>query len=149
MYQRHKNTIEDILSQCTHKNLSQARDCLDKFIGLYMTDEAICGAVEGQFGIYSLFFSLDPENFYMKCDCPSVRGICKHLVALGLNYLGDPESFVDIHGYCDALNDLDEERLIKTICSIFVKYPETYKIFEISYKKLRGTYRDFLLGEVG
>jgi len=136
MYQRARNVIEGVLSQCTHKTLRQAQDYVDEFVSLYITENGICGAVEGRFGIYSLSFGLEPEEFYMKCDCPSVHSMCKHVVALGLAYLANPDSFTDIYNYREAMMEQDREKLIRLICSLFVKYPETYKIFEMIYKDL-------------
>jgi len=138
MYRRGREVIEGVLSQCTHKVLRQSQEYISEFLNLYVTNEMICGAVEGRFGIYSQAFSLNPESFYAKCDCPSVHSMCKHIVALGLLYLSDEEAFTDIDEYKDILMERDKEDLIRLVCSIFAKYPETYKIFEINYKELKS-----------
>jgi len=138
MYRRGREVIEGVLSQCTHKVLRQAQEYISEFLNLYITGDMICGAVEGRFGIYSQAFSLDPEMFYVKCDCPSVHSMCKHIVALGLLYLSDEEAFTDIDKYKDILMNEEKESLIRLVCSIFAKYPETYKVFEINYKELKA-----------
>ncbi|HKS28752.1 MAG TPA: SWIM zinc finger family protein, partial [Pyrinomonadaceae bacterium] len=67
------------------------------------------------------------------CTCPyDYGGVCKHIVALLLTYIKDPQSFRSIPPLTELLADRSREELIALIGEMIEREPELLSLVELS-----------------
>jgi uncharacterized Zn finger protein len=66
-----------------------------------------------------------------ECSCPyDWGGICKHIVALLLQWINEPESFMELPTVEELLKDLSREELIEIIKRMVERSPDVLDIIE-------------------
>ena len=59
------------------------------------------------------------------CSCTSDAGFCKHVIALGLTYIEEPQSFYDLRTLTAQLEQYSHGELVELILQIGTRYPQT------------------------
>ncbi len=87
---------------------------------------------------YRLRVELDQTGVHTaSCTCPyDWGGLCKHLVALLLTYIHQPETFSERGPVADLLKGLDREDLVALIEKLASRDPNLYDWLEISAPQL-------------
>jgi uncharacterized Zn finger protein len=74
------------------------------------------------------------------CTCPyEYGGYCKHIVALLLAYLYEPEEFIERPGISELLADLDRETLVKLLAKTAARDPDLYDWLEIEVQAAKSS----------
>ena len=71
---------------------------------------------------YNVTAEITPDEIYSECTCP-VGGMCKHGVALLLQWINDRASFTDGDDFLSSLQKKSKEEIIKMIGSIIEYNP--------------------------
>ena len=89
----------------------------------------LTGKCEGSSApFYQLRVTIDEGGIQeASCTCPyDWGGYCKHIIALILTYIHDPEVFVEQQRVEELLTDLDKEALVRLIGNMVDKDPDLY-----------------------
>lgn len=89
----------------------------------------LTGKCEGSSApFYQLRVTIDEGGIQeASCTCPyDWGGYCKHIIALILTYIHDPEAFVEQQRVEDLLTGLDKESLVRLIGKMMDKDPDLY-----------------------
>ena len=79
----------------------------------------------------SITFKRGTSSIETRCTC-AVRGYCKHLVALLLTYIHEPETVKDLLSVSDLLASHDRDALLDLIQQLLQQDPELLSIVELS-----------------
>ena len=95
---------------------------------------ALTSRCSGSGGHYSLRVELDESGIIStSCTCSyDLGGDCKHIVALLLKYLYQPEKFSEQKSVLDLLSNLDKEALIVLITRLVKHNPDLYDELELA-----------------
>ncbi len=95
---------------------------------------ALTSKCSGSGDDYSLRVELDENGIIStSCTCPyDLDGDCKHIVALLLKYLNQPEKFSEQKSVADLLSSLDKEALIAIITRLVKHNPDLYDELELA-----------------
>ncbi len=93
---------------------------------------ALTSKCSGSGDYYSLRVELDESGIIStSCSCPyDGGGDCKHIVALLLKYLHQPEKFFEQKSVADLLSNLDKETLAMLITRLVKHNPDLYDELE-------------------
>ena len=80
----------------------------------------------GTRGIYMTRLDLSERQFSFECTCPlaSSRKPCKHVIALGLTWLYQPEDFSDLELTLVRLSRLTKAEIITLLRKVATRMPE-------------------------
>ncbi len=95
---------------------------------------ALTSRCSGSSDHYLLRVELDENGIIStSCTCPyDGDGDCKHIVALLLKYLNQPEKFSEQKSVADLLSGLDKESLIALITRLIKRDPDLYDELELA-----------------
>ena len=95
---------------------------------------ALTSRCSGSSDHYSLRVELDENGIIStSCTCPyDGDGDCKHIVALLLKYLNQPEKFSEQKSVAELLSGLDKESLIAMITRLVKRDPDLYDELELA-----------------
>jgi uncharacterized Zn finger protein len=95
---------------------------------------ALTSRCSGSSDHYSLRVELDENGIIStSCTCPyDGDGDCKHIVALLLKYLNQPEKFSEQKSVAELLSGLDKESLIAMITRLVKRDPDLYVELELA-----------------
>lgn len=101
---------------------------------------ALTSRCTGSGGHYSLRAELDENGIIStSCTCPyDGGGDCKHIVALLLKYLYQPEKFSEQKSVADLLSGLDKESLIAIISRLVKRDPDLYDELELAIPAVKA-----------
>lgn len=101
---------------------------------------ALTSRCSGSSDHYSLRVELDENGILStSCTCPyDGGGDCKHIVALLLKYLNQPEKFLEQKSVADLLSGLDKESLIALITRLVKRDPDLYDELELAIPTVKA-----------
>ena len=87
---------------------------------------ALSAKFHGTRGIYTARLDLNDRQFRYECGCPLAgsRDPCKHVIALGLAWLHEPESFHDLDVTLTRLASTNKADLITLLRQVANRLPE-------------------------
>jgi hypothetical protein len=86
---------------------------------------SIAGRIAGPHGIYTVSLGIEGSALTPACSCTSDAGFCKHVIALGLTYIEEPQSFYDLCTLTAQLEQSSHSELVSLIIRIGTRYPQT------------------------
>jgi len=86
----------------------------------------------GTRGIYTARLDAEERQFKFQCTCPLAgsREPCKHVVALGLAWINEPESFHDLDLTLSRLASAKKSELITLIRLVANRVPEVIPLLD-------------------
>ena len=97
----------------------------------HMSDRMRVGAClsakfHGTRGIYSTRLDVSEQQLKFECECPLAgsRDPCKHVIALGLAWIHEPETFSDLDIALARLQNASKSELITLIRDMANRMPE-------------------------
>jgi uncharacterized Zn finger protein len=111
---------------------------------------ALTSMCSGSGGHYSLRVELDENGIIStSCTCPyDLDGDCKHIVALLLMYLHQPEKFSEQRSVADLLSGLDKETLVAIITRLVKRDPDLYDELERAIPAVKVTSQPKIAAQV-
>jgi len=90
----------------------------------------------GTRGIYNTRLALSGRDLRFECTCPLAgsREACKHVIALGLTWIHQPESFHDLDLTLTRLANLSKSELITLIRQAANRLPELIPLLDAPRK---------------
>lgn len=120
-------TADQLAAACSERVFYQAQRYVESaHIADRMRVEAQLSAkFHGTRGIYSTTLDLTRGEVEFECDCPVGRGgqLCKHVVALGLTWVREPESFHDLDVSLARLATASKAELLTLLRKIAARVP--------------------------
>ena len=88
----------------------------------------------GTRGIYTTRIDLASRQFNFECTCPLAgsREPCKHVIALALTWIHQPESFHDLDLMLTRLANMSKSELITLIRQAAYRLPELIPLLDVS-----------------
>jgi uncharacterized Zn finger protein len=68
--------------------------------------------------------TVEDSNLTSACTCKSEEAFCKHVIALGLTYIEEPQSFYDLCTLTAKLQEWRPSELIQLIVQMATRYPQ-------------------------
>jgi len=103
----------------------------------HMTDRTRVGAAltakfHGTRGIYTTRLDLGASQVSFECECPlsGSRDPCKHVVALGLAWIHEPETFHDLDITLAQLSNSSKSELITLLRQVANRVPEVIPLLD-------------------
>jgi uncharacterized Zn finger protein len=86
----------------------------------------------GTRGIYTARLDVEERQFRFQCTCPLAgsREPCKHVIALGLAWLNEPEGFHDLDLTLTRLASAKKAELITLIRQVAKRLPEVIPLLD-------------------
>lgn len=121
-------TKSDIQSLATDKSYDRGYDYYEEGYveNMKKRGNVISAEVEGsEYDLYQVQIKLNESGIEStSCSCPyDWGGICKHIVATFLNYVNDPEAFVELPSVETLLSGLNEDALRKILIQLLDNRP--------------------------
>ncbi len=113
--------------KCFHR----AQLYVGEFTHRLRSDRMIAGRVAGTYGVYAASLDVGDLQLTPACSCPADTEFCKHVVALGLTYLEEPESFYDLRTLTAQLEQYSATELISLIMQLTTRYPQVLGMFGV------------------
>jgi len=118
-------TEEQLAQVVEEKTFHRAQPYVREFTHRLRSGPAIVGRIAGPHGSYTVSLGFEGSALTADCSCPADAGFCKHVIALGLTYIEEPQSFFDLSTLTAQLEQASREELIETIVGISTRYPQT------------------------
>ena len=103
----------------------------------HMTDRMRVGSsltakFHGTRGIYTTRLDLSGHQMHFECECPLAgsRDPCKHVVALGLAWIHEPEAFHDLDVTLARLANCTKAELITLLRDVADRVPEVIPLLD-------------------
>ncbi len=103
----------------------------------HMSDRMRVGAslqakFHGTRGIYTTRLNLEGREMTFQCECPLAgsRDPCKHVIALGLAWIHEPETFHDLDITLARLANTSKAELITLIREVANRVPEVIPLLD-------------------
>jgi hypothetical protein len=106
------------------KIFHRAQPYVGEFTHRLRVEHTIVGRVAGNYGVYAVSLHSDGLQLTPACTCPADMEFCRHVVALGLTYLEEPNSFYDLCTLTAQLQQRSPRELIDLIVQIATRYPQ-------------------------
>jgi len=87
--------------------------------------------VRGNYGVYKTQLLVAGDKIYPSCTCPAEMYFCKHAVALGLTWIKEPQSFLNVEDLLKSLKSKTKAELIDIIRQMVVKSQNVLSVFGI------------------
>jgi uncharacterized Zn finger protein len=101
----------------------------DAVFDTYWQGDSLIGKCEGSSApFYQLRVQLDEGGIQeASCTCPYTwGGYCKHIIALVLTYIHNPDAFIEQKNIEKLLGQLDKDALVRLIAKMVDKNPDLY-----------------------
>jgi uncharacterized Zn finger protein len=118
-------TEEQLAQVVEEKTFHRAQPFVREFTHRLRSGPAIVGRIAGPHGSYTVSLGIDGSALTPECSCTSDAGFCKHVIALGLTYIEEPQSFYDLHTLTAQLEQASHADLIEVIVRLGTRYPQT------------------------
>jgi uncharacterized Zn finger protein len=117
---------EKQLAQATdEKTFHRAQPYVREFTHRLRTGHSIAGRVAGPHGVYTTSLGIDGSTLTPCCSCTSDAGFCKHVIALGLTYIEEAQSFYDLRTLTAQLEQYSHAELVNLMIQMASRYPQT------------------------
>jgi hypothetical protein len=107
------------------KTFHRAQPYVREFTHRLRSGQSIAGRVAGPHGVYTVSLATEGATLIPSCSCTSDAGFCRHVIALGLTYIEEPQSFYDLHILTAQLEQCSHADLINLILQMAKRYPQT------------------------
>ncbi len=129
-------TLDQIEERCTEQSFTRGLDYFDaEAIGNpALQGSTLSATCEGSMEeLYRVSVELMPTGIAdADCSCPySYEGDCKHIVALLLTYLHDPEAICSLEPLLATLESKPKSTLLQVISELLKRAPELAFIVEV------------------
>ena len=118
-------TEEQLAQAIEEKTFHRAQPYVREFTHRLRSGPSIAGRVAGPHGIYTASLGIEGSALTPACSCTSDAGFCKHVIALGLTYIEEPQSFYDLRTLTAQLQQASHGELVELIVRIGTRYPQT------------------------
>jgi hypothetical protein len=118
-------TEQQLAQAIDEKTFHRAQPYVREFTHRLRSGHAIAGHVAGSHGIYTVSLGIDGSTLVPSCSCTSDAGFCRHVIALGLTYIEEPQSFYDLRTLTAQLEQYSRDALIALIIQMASRYPQT------------------------
>ena len=118
-------TEEQLAQAIEEKTFHRAQPYVREFTHRLRSGPSIAGRVAGPHGIYTVSLGIEGSALTPACSCTSDAGFCKHVIALGLTYIEEPQSFYDLCTLTAQLEQSSHSELVTLIIRIGTRYPQT------------------------
>jgi hypothetical protein len=107
------------------KTFHRAQPYVREFTHQLRSGCLIAGRVAGPHGVYTVSLTIEGATLVPSCSCTADPGFCKHVIALGLTYIEEPQSFYDLCTLTAQLEQYTHGELVKLIIHMATQYPQT------------------------
>jgi uncharacterized Zn finger protein len=107
------------------KTFHRAQPYVREFTHRLHSDQTIAGRVARPHGVYTVSLAIEGSTLTPACSCTSDAGFCKHVIALGLTYIEEPQSFYDLRTLTTQLEQYSHGELVGLIVQMGTRYPQT------------------------
>jgi hypothetical protein len=118
-------TEEQLAQAIEEKTFHRAQPYVREFTHRLRSGPSIVGRVAGPHGSYTVSLGIEGSALTPACSCTSDAGFCKHVIALGLTYIEEPQSFYDLCTLMAQLEQSSHGELVDLIVRIGTHYPQT------------------------
>ncbi|MGH8069251.1 MAG: SWIM zinc finger family protein [Candidatus Entotheonellia bacterium] len=118
-------TEEQLAQAIEEKTFHRAQPYVREFTHRLRSGPSIAGRVAGPHGSYTVSLGIEGSALTPACSCTSDAGFCKHVIALGLTYIEEPQSFYDLRTLTAQLEQSSHSELVTLIIRIGTRYPQT------------------------
>jgi uncharacterized Zn finger protein len=126
------NLSESQLAQAVEeKTFHRAQPYVREFTHRLRSGPTIGGRVAGPHNIYTAALTIAGEELKPSCSCTIDDTFCKHVVALGLTYLEEPQTFYDLQTLTAALEQSPPQQLISLIVQMATRYPQVLGVLGV------------------
>jgi uncharacterized Zn finger protein len=113
------------LAQATdEKTFHRAQPYVREFTHRLRAGCSIAGRVSGPHGVYAVSLGIDGTTLVPSCSCASDEGFCKHVIALGLTYIEEAQSFYDFRTLTAQLEQYSHAELVDLMTRMASRYPQ-------------------------
>jgi uncharacterized Zn finger protein len=124
-------TEEQLAQVVKEKTFHRAQPYVREFTHRLRSGPDIVGRVAGPHGNYTVSLRIEDSAFTPDCSCASDAGFCKHVIALGLTYIEEPQSFYDLRTLTAQLEQASHGELVELIMRIGTRYPQTLSMLGV------------------
>jgi len=127
-----KKLTVNILKSCSSpESFTRGHDLYqsDAVFDTFQKDDLLTGKCEGSSApFYQIHVQLDEGGIQeASCTCPyDWGGYCKHIIALMLTYMHNPDAFIEQKNINELLEQLDKDDLVHLITKMADKNPDLY-----------------------
>src|SRR5262245_21457685 len=107
------------------KTFHRAQPYVREFTHRLRSGHAITGRVAGPHGVYTVSLAIEGSTLNPACSCSTDAGFCRHVIALGLTYIEEPQSFYDLRTLMLQLEQYSHGELVDLIIKLATHYPQT------------------------
>jgi hypothetical protein len=118
-------TEQQLAQVVDEKTFHRAQPYVREFTHRLRSGRAIAGRIAGPHGFYTVSLAIEASALIPSCSCTSDAGFCKHVIALGLTYIEEPQSFYDLHTLTAQLEQYSHGELVHLIIQMATRYPQT------------------------
>jgi uncharacterized Zn finger protein len=116
---------EQLAQAIDEKTFHRAQPYVREFTHRLHSGQTIAGRVAGPHGVYTVSLVIEGSTLTPSCSCTSDAGFCKHVIALGLTYIEEPQSFYDLRTLMAQLDQYSHGELVGLIVQMGTRYPQT------------------------
>jgi len=124
-------TEEQLAQVVEEKTFHRAQPYVREFTHRLRSGLAIVGRIAGPHGSFTVSLGIDGSALTPDCSCTADAGFCKHVIALGLTYIEEPQSFYDLRTLTAQLEQASHNDLIALIIGIGTRYPQTLSLLGV------------------
>ena len=106
------------------KTFHRAQPYVREFTHRLRSGHTIGGRVAGPHGVYTVSLRIEGKDLRPSCSCTTDETFCKHVVALGLTYLEEPQTFYDLRTLTAELEQFPPHKLVSLIVQMATCYPQ-------------------------
>jgi uncharacterized Zn finger protein len=125
-------TERQLAQAVDEKTFHRAQPYVREFTHRLRFGQTIAGRVIGPHDeIYAVSLAIDGDTFIPSCSCRADGELCKHVIALGLTYIEEPQTFYDLRTLTAQLERYSPDQLIDLIVRMATRYPEVLGVLGI------------------
>jgi uncharacterized Zn finger protein len=118
-------TERQLAQAIDEKTFHRAQPYVREFTHRLRFGHSIAGRLAGPHGVFMVSLDIDEDTLNPSCSCASDAGFCRHVIALGLTYIEEPESFYDLRTLTADLEQHSHADLVTLILRLVSRYPQT------------------------
>jgi uncharacterized Zn finger protein len=124
-------TERQLAQAIDEKTFHRAQPYVREFTHRLRFGHSIAGRLAGPHGLYMVSLGIDGDTLNPSCSCASDAGFCRHVIALGLTYIEESESFYDLQTLTADLEQYSHADLVNLILQMVGRYPQTLGILGV------------------
>ena len=124
-------TERQLAQAIDEKTFHRAQPYVREFTHRLRFGHSIAGRLAGPHGLYMVSLGIDGDILNPSCSCASDAGFCRHVIALGLTYIEESESFYDLQTLTADLEQYSHADLVNLILQMVGRYPQTLGILGV------------------